>query len=67
MILKRFKDEVIALKKWFPATKSFWGILSFIFAWSLFLFPAPPAESGETEILILHTNNVTGYILPCPT
>lgn len=55
------------MKKWFPATKSFWGILSFIFAWSLFLFPAPPAESGETEILILHTNNVTGYILPCPT
>jgi hypothetical protein len=27
----------------------------------------PVAEGGETEILLLHTNNVTGHLFPCPT
>jgi hypothetical protein len=65
--LKTFENEVIPLKDCFPATRKFWGVLSFLFAWSLFLFPAPAPEAGEAEILILHTNNVTGYLLPCPT
>ena len=25
------------------------------------------AEGKETEILLLHTNNVTGHLFPCPT
>ncbi len=25
------------------------------------------AEAAEKEVLILHTNNVTGHLFPCPT
>ncbi len=27
----------------------------------------PVAEGKETEVLLLHTNNVTGHLFPCPT
>jgi len=30
-------------------------------------FFKPVAESKETEVLLLHTNNVTGHLFPCPT
>ncbi len=32
-----------------------------------FLFFNQVAEGKETEILLLHTNNVTGHLFPCPT
>ena len=43
------------------------GLLAVLLACSLLLSPAPIARAGETEILILHTNNVAGYLFPCPT
>jgi hypothetical protein len=42
-------------------------MLIFLSACSFFLSPATAAQAGEAEILILHTNNVTGYLFPCPT
>ena len=27
----------------------------------------PEATAKESEILLLHSNNVTGYLFPCPT
>ncbi len=44
-----------------------YGLLAVLLVCSFFLFPAAIARAGETEILILHTNNVTGYLFPCPT
>ena len=67
IILKRFKNEVIELKICFPEARKFWRILIFLFAGSFFFSPVPAARAGEAEILILHTNNVTGYLFPCPT
>ncbi len=34
---------------------------------TVFMAGVPNAESKETEILLLHTNNVTGHLFPCPT
>ncbi len=31
------------------------------------LFGMAAAEAAEKEVLILHTNNVTGHLFPCPT
>jgi hypothetical protein len=28
---------------------------------------SPAAEGKETQILLLHTNNVTAHLFPCPT
>ncbi len=47
--------------------KRIFGLLSVLLIGCLFLFASPVARAGETEILILHTNNVTGYLFPCPT
>jgi hypothetical protein len=33
----------------------------------IFGLSTPQASSKETEILLLHSNNVTGYLFPCPT
>ncbi len=55
------------MKIWFPEARRFCGILILLFAGSFISFPAPAAQAGEAEILILHTNNVTGYLFPCPT
>jgi len=42
--------------------------LFFLLAASLFFFlPVPATHAGGAEILILHTNNVSGYLFPCPT
>ena len=45
----------------------FYGLLAVLLVCSSFLSPAAIGRAGETEILILHTNNVTGYLFPCPT
>jgi hypothetical protein len=65
--MKTFKNEVIELKIRFMEARRFWGILLLLSACSFFFSPAPAAQAGEAEILILHTNNVTGYLFPCPT
>jgi hypothetical protein len=65
--METFKNEVIELKIRFMETRKFCGIVLLLSACSFFLFPAPAAQAGEAEILILHTNNVTGYLFPCPT
>ena len=44
-----------------------YGLLSALVICTVFLSPAPIARAVETEILLLHTNNVTGYLFPCPT
>jgi hypothetical protein len=44
-----------------------YGLLAALLIFTVFLSPAPIAQAGETEILLLHTNNVTGYLFPCPT
>ena len=65
--MKAFKNEVMELKIRFMATRRFCGIVLLLSACSFFLSPAPVAQAGEAEIVILHTNNVTGYLFPCPT
>jgi len=42
-------------------------LLAALLICNVFLPPAQIARAGETEILLLHTNNVTGYLFPCPT
>jgi len=58
---------VIALKAWIPAGKKIAGLLPVLLIAGLLLSLSPMALAGETEILILHSNNVTGYLFPCPT
>jgi hypothetical protein len=55
------------LKSRLPETRRLCGMLLLLSAWSFFFFAAPSAQAGEAEILILHTNNVTGHLFPCPT
>ncbi len=52
---------------WIPAGKKISGLLTALLIGSFLLSPTPIAKAAETEILILHTNNVTGYLFPCPT
>jgi len=66
-MLKTLRNEVSELKNWHPGTKRLLVMLLLLCAWAFFLFSAPAAQAGEAEILILHTNNVTGYLFPCPT
>ena len=55
------------MRIWFPEGKRIYELLSALLIGSFLLSPASIAKAAETEILILHTNNVTGYLLPCPT
>lgn len=55
------------LEVWFSGGKRIYGLLPALLIAGLLLSLSPIARAGETEILILHTNNVTGYLLPCPT
>jgi hypothetical protein len=47
--------------------KRIFRLVAVLLVCSSFLSPAAIGQAGETEILILHTNNVTGYLFPCPT
>jgi hypothetical protein len=53
------------LKAWLTLSAKVLGTLLLLSAF--FFLPAPSAIAGEAEILLLHTNNVTGYLFPCPT
>jgi len=55
------------LKASIPKGKKIYGLLPALLIAGLLLSLSPIARAGETEILILHTNNVTGYLFPCPT
>ena len=55
------------MKAWIQAGKKISKLLPALLIGSLLLSPSPIAKAAETEILILHTNNVTGYLFPCPT
>ncbi len=44
-----------------------YGLVAVLLVCTFSLSPAAIARAGETEVLILHTNNVTGYLFPCPT
>ena len=65
--LRLRQDEVMNLRIWFPEGKRISGLLPALLIAGLLLSLSPIARAGETEILVLHTNNVTGYLLPCPT
>jgi len=51
----------------FSGSKRIYGLLTVLLICLLFFSLSPVARAGETEILILHTNNVTGHLFPCPT
>jgi hypothetical protein len=55
------------LKPQLSSGKRIYGPLAVLLICSFLLSPGPSARAGETEVLILHTNNVTGYLFPCPT
>jgi len=54
-------------KKHFPAVKKIGLFLVALLTGMIFGLSTPQASSQETEILLLHSNNVTGYLFPCPT
>ena len=54
-------------KKLFPAVKKVGLFLVALLMGMIFGLGNPQAGSKETEILLLHSNNVTGYLFPCPT
>jgi len=55
------------LKAGFPGGKKIDGLLTALLICVLSFSLAAIARAGETEILILHSNNLTGYLFPCPT
>ena len=55
------------MKAWIQAGERISRLLPALFIAGLLLSLSPIALAGETEILILHSNNVTGYLFPCPT
>jgi hypothetical protein len=61
------RQEVINLKARILWEKKISGRLPALLIAALLLSLSPIARAGETEILILHTNNVTGHLFPCPT
>lgn len=54
-------------KKIFPGVNR-WGIFSLVLL--ALLISAPPysqAQGNGKEIVLVHSNNLTGYLFPCPT
>jgi len=64
---KTAKNEVMDLKTRLTKDARIYGLLSALVICTVFLSPAPIAGAVETEILLLHTNNVAGHLFPCPT
>ncbi len=58
---------MIGLKPLLFKDTGVYGLVAVLLVCVLFLSPAAIARAGETEVLILHTNNVAGYLFPCPT
>jgi hypothetical protein len=51
----------------FPTAQILGAFLLTLLAVAVFPLSIPTAEGKEAEVLLLHTNNVTGYLFPCPT
>ena len=54
-------------KNIFPTTKKIGLLLTALWMGVTFGPANPQAAAKEREILLLHSNNVTGYLFPCPT
>jgi hypothetical protein len=64
----RFQEGwVVHLKVGSLEGKRIFGLLSVLLMACLLFSPSPAARAEEREILVIHTNNVTGYLFPCPT
>ena len=50
-----------------PWVKNLGALLLALLILANFPFFNRVAEGKETEILLLHTNSVTGHLFPCPT
>ncbi len=50
-----------------PLVKKVGALLLALLILASFSFFNRVAEGKDTEILLLHTNNVTGHLFPCPT
>ena len=50
-----------------PLVKKVGALLLALLILASFSFFDQVAEGKDTEILLLHTNNVTGHLFPCPT
>ena len=50
-----------------PLVKKVGALLLALLILASFSFFDQVAEGKETEILLLHTNSVTGHLFPCPT
>jgi hypothetical protein len=73
--LKRIEVSILKVKRAIPVIGKRWirrgkaygaALVGFSLA-LIFLQPMPEAKAGETEILLLQTNNVTAHLFPCPT
>jgi hypothetical protein len=76
--LRILNEEVASLKTKLPIlsnphrnvilwVKKLGTLLLALLILASFPFSNQVAEGKETEILLLHTNNVTGHLFPCPT
>lgn len=54
-------------KNIFPVAKRVGFFLVALLMGMIFGIANPQAGTRGTEILLLHSNNVTGYLFPCPT
>ncbi len=43
------------------------GLITIFVFLAVGLFAPAQSSAGEKNILLLHTNNVTGHLFPCPT
>jgi hypothetical protein len=43
------------------------GLFTALFVLAIFPVFTPGAKAREAEFLLLHANNVTGHLFPCPT
>ncbi len=55
------------LKKTIPGMKKLGVLLLALLTLASLPLIDRVAEGKEAEILLLHTNNVTGHLFPCPT
>jgi hypothetical protein len=59
--------EVIFLKRKLLGTGAGLGLITVLAFLAMGLSSPAKAAADEKKILLLHTNNVTGHLFPCPT
>jgi hypothetical protein len=66
-LLKVKRAIPVIWKRWIRRGKTY-GVALLVFSLAaIFPQPMPEVKAGEAEILLLHTNNVTAHLFPCPT